>query len=211
MSKTSYLGYYERQDLDHLDNDCSVDTLRSWLAAQNTQHLIDSASQHRMNAVREAPSPFSCFTLTGIYSPTIYSQKVAWTWFADRPAGCAIKLTASTNDTNDPLFVRVRFVPAHTPLGDLTVPSFFDLTSDTTGGTTLSIDTYFAAADFDIDAVAFAEASLLHNYYRVAVDEGGDLFEVVLPRMRLEVLMTQTSNVSETVHRLTQIFLRESA
>lgn len=217
MSQTSFLGYYERQDPDHMDEDYPVSALRTFLLANNAAHLIDEFVQTHMNFVSSTSG--DQFIAPGAYGTLIYAFEFPHTWFETasgeiEPAGLYLKVSGDSDTDTTPLFLRVRCVPAHTTLGDLTAPSLIDESADTGAGETVTIEEYFAADDFDEEGVKFARESFgskLLRGYTLQLDEGGEFVTIRQDMMRLEVHMSETDNTTDEDHLITELLLRESA
>lgn len=207
MSRRSYFAYYERHDLDHYDEDHPVSTMRAFVTRNNLEHVIDTSAQHRMNFIKRSPTGGN-YSAEGTYGDRMYPLEFRWTMFADKVPSLYVRADFTTLDDDEPLDVLIRCIPASAREGDKSVPSLFELTGTTTGGTTLSIEEFLTPADYDQEGLSFA---LTDSLVAFDSDEGGTFVRPTISLMRLEVFFTETANISESVHAMTRLYLRESA
>lgn len=219
MTQSSFFGHYVRQSNDHMEADFPVDTLRAFLAMNNAHHLLDVFSQTHVNfsmAGTTFPPPATASS-AGVFihsatSDRTWSQEFQLMWFPIYAASLYVMVQFGTANA-DEVTCTVRCVPAHTPVNDLTVPSLFTATA-TTSATSETIEQFYEPADYDADALAYAQATTLQPraVYGVDVDEDGEFRRVVMPLMRLEVTLSgiETLDSGDRVYAHV-IVLRESA
>lgn len=205
MSKTPIFPLFMRQRVDIFALGGPLSAWDATLMASDLQWLIDMIPQPRCcwTALVRDEIGFDGFYLStagGDARSAMWTQKIAHTWIrADYPTGLDVCFAAFVGATGgDDLTLRVRIVPAATPVGDLSVVALLDETATTSGPNTTAV----------IESRAFfSEPVDQSNYFLThSINEDG---EVRAPRQGLLRVEVTLDVPEDDEGGLTEAYVRE--
>lgn len=204
MSKSSYLGYYLRQDANAFRAKQPIDTSRAWTNVNNLAHLVDESPQHFINfAGNVSDSEKSWRVALVANTPFRFMRTYIHTWtLQDRPCSIDLLVYARTSAITSNVTLDVTIVP------DIADPGYMGdgILYQNTG---IAVTSSTATAVIDGTAVFDADPAWALMWQSYPYQDGsGNVTYGLVPVARLECVLTSDDDEPELEAEICAVQLR---